>query len=61
MLEDMLSWHYAEVAKFTIPIGVVGVLVDVYLLVLPIRVVLGLQMAVAKKVGIAVMFMTGAL
>jgi len=60
-LEDILSWHYLEFAHFSIPTGVIGILVDWYLLILPIPAVLTLQMSTAKKLGTLIIFMTGGL
>lgn len=61
LLEDVLSWHYLKFAQFSIPTGIIGMLVDWYLLVLPIPAVLTLQMSTAKKLGILIIFMTGGL
>lgn len=60
-LEAILSWHYAKFAEFSIPTGVIGMLVDWYLLILPIPAVLGLHMSTAKKLGVLIVFMTGSL
>ena len=61
LLEGMLSWHYLKFAQFSIPTGVFGVLVDWYLLILPIPAVLTLQISTAKKLGVLIIFMTGGL
>ncbi|MCJ1379010.1 hypothetical protein MMC17_002109 [Xylographa soralifera] len=61
LLEDILSWHYLKFAQFSIPTGVIGMLVDWYLLLLPIPAVLTLQISTAKKFGILIIFMTGGL
>ena len=61
MLEDILSWHYLRFANFSIPTGVIGMLVDWYLLILPIPAVLTLQMSIVRKVGVLIVFMTGGL
>ncbi|MCJ1400967.1 hypothetical protein MMC11_004178 [Xylographa trunciseda] len=60
-LDDILSWHYLEFAQFSIPTGVIGMLVDWYLLILPIPAVLTLNVSMAKKFGILIIFMTGGL
>lgn len=60
-LEAILSWHYLKFAEFSIPTGVIGMLVDWYLLILPIPAVLGLHMSTAKKLGVLIVFMTGSL
>ncbi len=61
LLEGILSWHYLKFSQFSIPTGVIGMLVDWYLLILPIPAVWILQMSTVKKVGVLVVFMTGGL
>ena len=61
LLEDLISWHYLKFAEFSIPTGVIGMLVDWYLFILPIPAVLTLQMSWAKKLGVLIIFMTGGL
>ncbi len=60
-LDDILSWHYLKFAQFSIPTGVIGMLVDLYLFILPIPAVLTLQMSMVKKLGVLIIFMTGGL
>ena len=60
-LDDILYWHYLKFAQFSIPTGVIGMLVDLYLFILPIPAVLTLQMSPAKKLGVLIIFMTGGL
>ena len=60
-LEAFLSWHYTKFAQFFIPTGVIGMLVDWYLLILPIPAVWALHMPTAKKLGVLIVFMTGGL
>lgn len=60
-IEGILSWHYLKFAQFSIPTGVIGMLVDWYLLILPIPAVLTLQISTAKKIGVLIIFMTGTL
>ena len=60
-LEGILSWHEIKFANFSIPTGIMGMLVDWYLLILPIPAVLALQMSTARKIGVLVVFMTGGL
>lgn len=60
-LEDIMSWHYLKFSQFSIPTGVIGMLIDWYLLILPITAVLMLQMSPAKKFGVLIVFMTGGL
>ena len=61
LLEDILSWHYFKFAQFSIPTGVIGMLVDWYLLILPIPAVWTLRMSTSKKLGVLIIFMTGGL
>ena len=61
LLEAILSWHYLKFSNFSIPTGVIGMLLDWYLLILPFPAVLTLQMSMAKKVGVLIVFMTGGL
>ena len=58
-LEGILSWRHHEFLQFSIPTGVIGMLVDLYLLILPIPVVLGMQISTVKKLGVLIVFMTG--
>ena len=60
-LEGLLSWHYLAFSQFSIPTGVIGMLVDWYLLILPIPAVWTLQMSTSKKLGVLIVFMTGGL
>lgn len=60
-LEDVTSWHFLKFSQLSIPIGVIGLLIDWYLFILPIRVVLMLQMSPGKKLGVLILFMTGGL
>ena len=61
LLEDVLSSHYLEFTNLVIPIGVIGMVVDWYLFVIPIPAVLTLKMSTAKKAGLLIIFMTGGL
>ena len=58
--EEILSWHTHEFVQFSIPTGVIGILIDLYLLILPLPAVLNIQMSTAKKLGVLIVFMTGA-
>lgn len=58
-IADLLSQHYHLYESFAIPTGVIGMLVDWYLLILPIPAVMGLQTTTRKKIGILVVLMTG--
>ena len=61
MLEAILSSRYQAFARFSIPIGVIGMIIDLYLIILPIRAVTTLQMRTSKKIGLIIIFLTGAL
>jgi hypothetical protein len=61
LIGDILSSHYLEFSKFSVPTGVIGTTLDLYLLVLPVPAVLTLKMSPAKKLGILVVFTTGGL
>lgn len=61
LLEGVLSWHYLKFSQFSIPTGVIGILVDWYLLILPIPAVWNLKMSISKKLGVLIIFMTGGL
>ena len=60
-LEDILSRRRYVFGKFSIPIGVIGTLIDWYLLILPIPAVLAIQVPIAKKLGALIVFRTGGL
>lgn len=61
-LQDaILSRHAFVWAQFAIPTGVVGMLVDWYLLILPIPAIWNLQVSPSKKLGVLIIFMTGGL
>ena len=47
--------------KFSVAISAVGGVIDFYILVLPIAAVLQLKLATKRKIGIVLIFMTGAL
>ena len=61
LLDCILSTHYILFAYFSIPTGLVGMVLDWYLLILPIPAVWSLQMSVGKKLGVLIVFMTGGL
>lgn len=61
LLEDILSWHYVKFTQLSIPTGVIGMLIDWYLFILPIKAVLMLKMSPVKKLGVLILFMTGGL
>ncbi|KAL8785763.1 MAG: hypothetical protein Q9195_008506 [Heterodermia aff. obscurata] len=61
MLDDILSSHYSLFSRFSIPIGTIGMLVDMCLLILPIKAVSTLKMRTGKKGALTVVFGTGTL
>lgn len=61
LLEVILSRRNLTFAKFSIPTGVIGMLVDWYLLILPIPAVWTLKMSTGRKLGVLIIFMTGSL
>jgi hypothetical protein len=60
LLDGLLSWHYVKFTDFSIPTGVIGMLVDCILLVVPIPAIWQLQLSLRKKICVLLMFMTGA-
>ncbi|KAF2642066.1 hypothetical protein P280DRAFT_541624 [Massarina eburnea CBS 473.64] len=61
LLDMVTSSHFGDFANFSVPIGVIGMLVDWCLFCLPIPAVHSLQMTFAKKLGIMLVFTTGVL
>lgn len=61
LLDLILSWHYLKFAKVSIPGGVIGMLVDLVLFILPMPAVWSLHVDRRKKLGIMLIFATGAL
>lgn len=61
LVQCITSWHVLYFAKFTPPLGIVNILFDWYVLILPIPAVLALQLSTAKKVGVLMIFLTGGL
>ena len=60
-IENILSHHYIRCEKFAIPTGVIGMVIDWYLLILPVPAVMSLQTSRRKKISILMVFMTGGL
>lgn len=50
-----------KILKFSVAHSAVGGVIDLYILVLPIAAVLQLKLATKRKIGIVLIFMTGAL
>ncbi|KAF1975825.1 hypothetical protein BU23DRAFT_579032 [Bimuria novae-zelandiae CBS 107.79] len=61
LLDMILSWHYLKFAEFSIPLGVIGMLVDWTLLILPMPAVWGLAISRKRRLGVMLIFMTGTL
>ncbi|KAF1962236.1 hypothetical protein CC80DRAFT_487749 [Byssothecium circinans] len=61
LLSASMSWHFMRFTKFSIPTGVIGMLVDWCLFCLPIPAVHSLHLSLEKKLGIMLVFMTGGL
>lgn len=57
----ILSQHWVEAYNFFVPPGIVGTILDWYLLILPIPMVFNLNMTLAKKLAVLSIFMTGGL
>ena len=55
----ILSWHYIAGANIAIPTGVLGLATDIFVFVLPIPAVMGLQLAFRKKIGVLIVFALG--
>ena len=60
-IEGLLSQHFFMDIQFAIPLGVIGMLVDWYLFILPIPAVWTLMMSTSKKLGVISIFLTGGL
>lgn len=60
-LDTLTSAHYSEFWKFMIPIGVIGLVVDLVLFLIPIPAIMALQTSKAKRFGFLLIFMTGGL
>lgn len=60
-IKNMLSWHYLKFAEFSVPTGVIGMLVDWILLILPIPAIWQLHLTMTKKIGVLLIFLTGGL
>ena len=61
LVQCITSWHVLYFAKFTPPLGIVNIIFDWYVLILPIPAILALQLSTAKKVGVLLIFLTGGL
>jgi hypothetical protein len=61
MLELTLSPRYLQFTNMSLAVGIISMLLDWILLVLPISAVWKLQLSVARKIGVILVFATGAL
>lgn len=48
-----------KVLVLSVPVAAVGLGIDVYLLILPIIAVMGLQLPTGRKIGVVLVFLTG--
>lgn len=51
----------ARTGVFAVILGIINLILDMFLLILPILVILPLQLSVKKKIGISAIFMAGLL
>lgn len=58
---NQVAVHTFAAAKLSVPTGTVGAATDIFLLVLPIRATMKLQLPRKKKIGLIIIFMTGTL
>ena len=56
-----LSRDTDRAQNYYLPYRIIGLVIDVYLLVLPLKAVIDLHLPMKKKFGVLVVFMTGAL
>lgn len=61
ILELTLSRRYLQFANTSLAVGVISMLLDWVLLVLPISAVWKIQLSMARKIGVMIIFATGAL
>jgi uncharacterized membrane protein YidH (DUF202 family) len=61
MLQLMLSRRYLQFANMSLAVGIISMLLDWILLVLPITAVWRIQLSTARKIGVVLVFATGAL
>jgi uncharacterized membrane protein YidH (DUF202 family) len=61
MLELTLSRRYQRFSNMSLAVGIISMLLDWILLVLPITAVWKLQLSTARKIGVIFVFATGAL
>ncbi|PVH97348.1 hypothetical protein DM02DRAFT_467817, partial [Periconia macrospinosa] len=61
ILELTMSRRYTRFTKMSLGVGIISMLLDWILLVLPISAVWKIQLSVARKIGVIVVFATGAL
>lgn len=61
MLELTLSHRYLQFANMSLAVGVISMILDWILLVLPITAVWKIQLSTARKIGVILVFATGGL
>ena len=59
MLEQSRSSRNLGSLRLTLPLGFMGLILDLYILVLPIAGVSKLQLPTRKKIGVIAVFLTG--
>ncbi|KAE8168175.1 hypothetical protein BDV40DRAFT_294723 [Aspergillus tamarii] len=59
--EGFVSTRYSEILKWTVPIASGSLIIDLYILILPMAPIWNLQMDFKKRVGVMVVFGTGLL
>ena len=57
--QNQVAEHTLDAAKLAVPMGIVGVAIDIILLILPIRAVSKLQLPIKRKIGLILIFLTG--
>ncbi|KAJ6016992.1 hypothetical protein N7451_000371 [Penicillium sp. IBT 35674x] len=58
---SLISARYAKMEAWIMPIASINLVIDVYILVLPILPILGLRLSTKKKLGVLAIFATGLL
>jgi hypothetical protein len=61
MLELTLSRRYIQFSNMSLAVGVISMILDWVLLILPISAVWKIQLSTARKIGVMLIFATGAL
>lgn len=59
--EQALSAKEYEATRISVPAASVGLVIDVFIFVLPIRAILKLQLSLKRKIAVGLVFATGGL